>query len=232
MITNLPYRLTLKEYPLELRPRERLYQLGVQALSDRELLALMLATGTKGATALEVAETILAQNQGLKGLVGLSIEELAKFSGVGQAKAARILAAIEIGKRISLSGGELKPIIRSPEDVSNLVMEEMRHYDREYFKILMLNTKNHVINIDTVSIGNLNSSLVHPRELFKSAIKRSAAAVILVHNHPSGDPTPSREDVNITKRLVEAGNILGIEVLDHIVIGDKVFVSMKEKDII
>lgn len=231
-MTNLPYRLTLKEYPLELRPRERLYQLGVQALSDQELLALLLATGTKGVTALDIANSILTENEGIKGLANLSLEELAHFPGVGQAKAAKILAAIEIGKRISLRGGELRPIIHSPEDVSNLVMEEMRHYDREHFKILLLNTKNHVINIDTVSIGNLNSSLVHPRELFKAAIKRSAAAIILVHNHPSGDPRPSREDINITKRLIEAGNILGIEVLDHIIIGDKAFCSLKEKDLI
>ncbi|NMA01264.1 MAG: DNA repair protein RadC [Clostridia bacterium] len=232
MTNNLPYRLTLKEYPLELQPRERLYQLGVQALSDRELLALLLTTGTKGITALEVAENILTENQGFKGLASLSLEELASFPGVGPAKAAKILATFEIGKRVSLRGGELRPIIQSPEDVSNLVMEDMRHYDREHFKTLLLNTKNQVINIETISIGNLNSSLVHPRELFKSAIKRSAAAIILVHNHPSGDPRPSREDINITKRIIEAGNILGIEVLDHIIIGDKVFCSLKEKDLI
>lgn len=232
MSANLPYRLTLKEYPSELQPRERLYQLGVQALSDRELLALLLGTGIRGKTALDVAEEILAKNQGFKGLAGLTLEELACFDGVGPAQAAKILATIEIGKRISLRGGELRPIIHSPEDVSSLVMEEMRHYDREHFKTLLLNTKNHVINIETISIGNLNSSLVHPRELFKSAIKRSAAAVILVHNHPSGDPRPSREDINITKRLIEAGSILGIEVLDHIIIGNQTFCSLKEKDLI
>ena len=144
---------------MELQPRERLYQLGVQALSDRELLALLLTTGTKGITALEVAENILTENQGFKGLASLSLEELASFPGVGPAKAAKILATFEIGKRVCLRGGELRPIIQSPEDVSNLVMEDMRHYDREHFKTLLLNTKNQVINIETISIGNLNSSL-------------------------------------------------------------------------
>jgi len=226
------YRLTLKEYPIELQPRERLCRFGVQALSDRELVAILLTTGSKNATALDIADTILTKYQGLKGLINLSVEELASFNGIGHGKAARILAALEMGKRISIQGAEFKPAIQSPEDVSNLVMEEMRFFDREHFRVLLLNSKNKVLSCETISIGNLNSSLVHPRELFKMAIKRSARAVVLLHNHPSGDPTPSREDIEVTERILNAGNLLGIDVLDHIIIGDNIYFSMKEKGII
>ncbi len=231
-MNNPEYRLTLKDYPVELKPRERLCNLGVQALNEQELIAILLATGNREATALELAEQILSQSGGLKGLVNLTLQELSEFNGVGQAKAARILAAVEIGKRISMVEMNFKPFIRSPEDASNLVMEEMRHFDREHFRVFLLNTKNQVISCETISIGNLNSSLVHPRELFKIAIKKSAASLILIHNHPSGDPTPSHEDIQITKRIIEAGKLLGIEVLDHIIIGDKIFTSMKEKALI
>ncbi|MFZ7102312.1 MAG: RadC family protein [Peptococcaceae bacterium] len=231
-MTSPDYKLTLKQYPLEMRPRERLYRFGVQALSDRELIAILLTTGSKDATALDLAESILTEYQGLKNFSNLTAEELESIKGIGEGKAARLLATVEIGKRISLQGGEFKPTIQSPEDVCNLVMEEMRFLDREHFRALLLNTKNQVISCEMISIGNLNSSLVHPRELFKIAVKRSAAALILVHNHPSGDPTPSRDDIEITLRLVEAGKIMGIGILDHIIVGNKIFVSMKEKGVI
>lgn len=226
------YKLTLKEYPEELRPRERLCRYGVQSLSDRELIALLLATGSRNTTALELAESILTRYKGLRGLVNITIEELSSFPGIGKAKGAKILSAIELGKRISIKESKLHPVIKSPEDVSNLMMEEMCYLDREHFKVLLLNTKGQVMSCETISIGSLNSSLVHPREVFKLAIKKSTASMILLHNHPSGDPTPSREDIEVSKRIIEAGELLGIKVLDHIIIGDKKYCSLKEKGFI
>lgn len=218
--------------PAELRPRERLCQGGADGLSDAELLAIILRTGFQSATAIDLATQLLACFCGLKGLVATSTDELSRVKGIGPAKAAQIKAALEIGRRVAVTAMSNKPVIKSPGDVSALMMEKMRHYDREHFMVLNLNTKNQVIAEDTVSIGNLNASLVHPRELFKNAIKRSAAALILVHNHPSGDPSPSREDIDVTHRLTEAGKLLGIEILDHVVIGDLKYVSLKEKGII
>ncbi|MFZ3076424.1 MAG: DNA repair protein RadC, partial [Psychrobacter glacincola] len=143
-----------------------------------------------------------------------------------------VRAALELGKRVSAMAPEIRPVIRSPKDISILLMEEMRHLDREQFRTVLLNTKNQVLETEVVSVGSLNSSIVHPREVFKNPIKKSAAALILVHNHPSGDPTPSREDIEVTKRLTEAGKILGIDILDHIIIGDNRYSSLKEKDLI
>lgn len=228
----IEYRLTIKEMPEELRPRERLCKAGAEVLSDAELLAIILRTGHRSATAIDLATQVLSYFEGLKGLVITGTEELSRVKGVGPAKAAQIKAALEVGRRLAVTAGPDRPVIRTPGDVSALMMEKMRHYDREHFKALNLNTKNQVIAEDTVSIGSLNASLVHPRELFKNAVKRSAAALILVHNHPSGDPSPSREDIDVTRRLVEAGKLLGIEVLDHVVIGDLRYVSLKEKGIL
>ncbi len=158
-----------------------------------------------------------------------SPEELIKYPGIGMAKAAQIKALVEFCRRLASTSEGIRPFIRSPQDVAHIIMEEMRFLDREHFKALLLNTKNQLIHIVTVSIGSLNSSLVHPRELFKDAVRASAAAVILIHNHPSGDTTPSREDIDITKRLIDAGQIIGIEVLDHIIFGKSSWVSLKEK---
>ncbi|WP_243137207.1 RadC family protein [Desulfofundulus thermobenzoicus] len=218
--------------PLETRPRERLLREGAGALTDMELLAILLRTGTATASAMELAAAILGRFGSLRALVSASAEELSDLKGVGPAKAALLQAALEIGRRIAGSGEEVRPVIRSPEDAAGLVMEEMRHLDREHFRALLLNTKNQVIAREVISIGTLNSSTVHPRELFKNAIKRNAAAVILIHNHPSGDPAPSSEDLAVTGRLVEAGRIIGIEVLDHLIIGDNRFVSFKAKGLL
>ncbi|HHW44664.1 MAG: DNA repair protein RadC [Thermoanaerobacteraceae bacterium] len=218
--------------PLETRPRERLLREGAGALTDMELLAILLRTGTATASAMELAAAILGRFGSLRALVSASAEELSDLKGVGPAKAAVLQAALEIGRRIAGSGEEVRPVIKSPEDAAGLVMEEMRHLDREHFRALLLNTKNQVIAREVISIGTLNSSTVHPRELFKNAIKRNAAAVILIHNHPSGDPAPSNEDLAVTGRLVEAGRIIGIEVLDHLIIGDNRFVSFKAKGLI
>jgi DNA repair protein RadC len=162
--------------------------------------------------------------------VTLTLEQLERVPGVGLAKAVQLKAAVELGRRVATSQSA-RTSVRSPRDVSTLVMEEMRFLDREQFRIVLLDAKNHVLGVRVVSVGSLSSSIVHPREIFKEAIARSSAAIILVHNHPSGDPTPSREDVEVTRRLVEAGRLLGIEVLDHVVVGDNKYVSFKEKGI-
>ncbi|CEE02180.1 UPF0758 protein [Caldibacillus thermoamylovorans] len=162
-------------------------------------------------------------------LMNASLEELTKIKGVGEAKAIQLLAAIELGKRIANMKNEERYVIHSPEDGANYVMEEMRFLTQEHFVCLFLNTKNEVIHKQTIFIGSLNASIVHPRELFKEAFRRSAASMICLHNHPSGNPEPSREDIEVTRRLVECGRILGVDVLDHIIIGDKRYVSLKEK---
>ncbi len=223
----MTYRVTIKELPAYLRPRERLVREGPESLSEVELLAIVLRSGTSQVSALDLAQVLLSRFGGLRGLLEVSAQELGRVHGMGVAKAAQVKAALELGRRGAILSGLNGPAIKSPQDVAALMMHELRHLDREHFCVLLLNTKNHVLYRETVAIGTLNSSTVHPRELFKTAVRRSAAAVILVHNHPSGDPTPSREDVELTARLREAGRILGIEVLDHVVIGDNKYVSLK-----
>ncbi|NLM22409.1 MAG: DNA repair protein RadC [Peptococcaceae bacterium] len=219
----------LKDLPEDLKPRERLHQYGSEVLSNKEILAIILRTGSKGENVLDLAERILAETGGLHGLAGLSLPELQAVNGIGPAKAAQVKAALELGRRSVSLDPMSRPTINSPADVAGLVMEEMRHLDREHFRVMYLSTRNNVLGISPVSIGSLNSSIVHPRECFKEAIRRNANTIILLHNHPSGDPTPSREDIDITKRLIEGGKILGIEVLDHVIIGDKKYVSLKEQ---
>ncbi|QSQ09528.1 hypothetical protein H0A61_01899 [Koleobacter methoxysyntrophicus] len=234
-LNNLEYRLTIKDLPEGERPRERLLKYGAENLTDAELLAIIIRTGSRSETAINLSQRLLLGEKGVNGLrflVEASIEELSKIKGIGLAKAAQIKAAIEIGKRLASLSQSERPVIKCPGDVRNLLMEEMRYLDKEYFKIILLNIKNQVIHVEDVSVGSLNSSIVHPREIFKIAIRRSSAALILVHNHPSGDPTPSGEDVEITRRLVESGKLLGIDVLDHIIIGDGRYTSLKEKGLI
>ncbi|NLZ54366.1 MAG: DNA repair protein RadC [Thermoanaerobacteraceae bacterium] len=222
----------IKDIPQEERPRERLLRYGAQVLNDAELLAVLIRTGTRSESALVLAQRILKGDCGQSGLsyvVNSTVEELSKIKGIGVAKAVQIKAAVELGRRISTYSGRKQIVITSPLDVKDLLMEEMRFLEKEHFKTILLNTKNHVISIEDISVGSLNSSIVHPREVFKPAIKRSSASVILVHNHPSGDPTPSKEDIEVTSRLINAGNILGINVLDHIIIGNNSILSLKEQ---
>lgn len=222
----------LKELPEELLPRERLYQIGPEALSNREVLAILLRTGLKGENVLTLAERILIEVGGLAGLGKLTVHELAQLHGLGKAKASEVKAALELGRRSVSVDPMSRPVVNSPQDVARIVMEEMRFLDREHFRVISLSTKNHVLGISPISIGSLNSSLVHPRECFKEAIRRNSNAIILLHNHPSGDPTPSKEDIEVTRRLADGGKILGIEVLDHVIIGDNRFISLKERGII
>ncbi|GFN34480.1 RadC family protein [Tepidimicrobium xylanilyticum] len=224
---------TIKDLPLNERPREKLVKHGPSSLSNAELIAVIIRTGYQEDTAIDLANRLLSIDQsGIGYLSHATVEELTKIKGIGTCKAAQIIAAIELGKRISSRGGEDKLKVDSPFVIAELVMEEMRYLRKEHFKIAILDTKNQIISIENISIGSLNSSIVHPREVFNIAIRRSANSIILIHNHPSGDPTPSKEDINITHRLIEAGNIIGITVLDHIIIGDNKYISFKEKNII
>ncbi|MCY9658995.1 DNA repair protein RadC [Paenibacillus chondroitinus] len=221
--------LMLREVPTEERPRERMLQYGAEALSHAELLAIILRTGTVSESAVRLANRILSESGGLRSLVDMSKDQLTQIKGIGDAKALQILAGIELGRRIAKSTFAERITIRSPKDIANLMSEELRYLQKEHFVCLFLNTKNHVLAQETLSMGSLNASIVHPREVFRAAIKRSSASIVCVHNHPSGDPTPSPEDIQLTHRLVEAGTIIGIEVLDHVIIGDQRFISLKEE---
>ena len=221
--------LMIRDYPEEERPRERLVKEGPETLSNQELLAIILRTGTKQESVLQLSYRIIQYFEGLRLLKDASIEELTSLNGVGPAKAVQLIAAMELGRRVSRLQQEERYTIRSPEDGANYVMEDMRFLSQEHFVCLYLNTKNQVLHRQTVFVGSLNASIVHPREVFREAFRRSAASLICFHNHPSGDPTPSREDIEVTKRLSECGKMLGIDMLDHIIIGDQKFVSLKEK---
>lgn len=221
--------LFIKDFPKEERPRERFIHQGPKSLSNQELLAILLRTGTKSESVLQLSQRLLKHFDGLRMLTDASLDELMKIKGIGTAKAIQILAAVELGRRIANLAYHDRYVIRTPEDGAKYVMEDMRFLSQEHFVCLYLNTKNQVLHRQTVFIGSLNASIVHPREIFREAFRRSAATIICLHNHPSGDPTPSREDIEVTKRLVESGKILGVEILDHIIIGDKRYVSMKEK---
>ncbi|KAB2338714.1 JAB domain-containing protein [Cytobacillus depressus] len=221
--------LMIKDFPQDERPRERFIQSGPQSLSTHELVAILLRTGTKEESVLQLANRLLTQFEGLRLLKDASLDEITSIKGIGTAKAIQLLAAVEIGRRISNLTYDDRYAIKSPEDGAKYVMNDMRFLSQEHFVCLYLNTKNQVIHKQTIFIGSLNASIVHPREVFKEAFRRSAASIICAHNHPSGDPAPSREDIEVTKRLVECGKIIGIEVLDHLIIGENKYVSLKEK---
>jgi DNA repair protein RadC len=213
-------RYTIKQLPPELRPRERLLSEGPEALSSAELLGILFGTGSKETTAVELAGQVISESGDLFGL-----------HGVGEAKACITLAAVEFGKRLGRVRNPGRPVISSPEDVDGLLRGRIANLDRENFVAVLLNTKNEVIEFPTISVGTLSASLVHPREVFKPAIRASAAGIVLAHNHPSGKVGPSREDREVTRRLKEAAEIIGIQVLDHVILGDGYF-SMKEHGIL
>lgn len=225
-------RFTIKDIPEEDRPRERLIKHGPEALSNSELLAIILRTGTKSETAIDMASRLISSKEGLKFLSSCTIQELSEIKGIGKAKASQIKAAVELGKRIKNFRADNKIKISSPEDIADLVMEDMRYLKKEHLRVIFLNTKNIVIDVKDLSIGSLNASVVHPREIYSEAIRKSSASIIICHNHPSGDPTSSQEDINITRRLSEVGKLVGIDLLDHLIIGDGCYISLKEKGIL
>jgi DNA repair protein RadC len=214
--------------PPELSPRERLLGSGPEPLSNAELLALVAGRGADEAASLGLATRLLAASGGLAGLRRASRHDLLETPGMGVAKSCAVLAAIELGKRLAVARGPERPVVGSPRDAEALLRGRLADLDREHFVCVLLDTKNRVISSPTVSIGTLSASLVHPREAFKPALRASAANVLFAHNHPSGDVAPSAEDRTVTRRLRDAGELLGVEVLDHVILGDGGMFSFKE----
>jgi len=222
---------TIHDLPKDERPRERLVKFGEQALSAQELLQLILGRGVAGESVAVTAQKLLAQFGSLQKLAEASIEELSSIRGIGLAKSAQIKAAFEISRRLSTQAPSYKSKeLTDPEKVYRLIKSKLKDYHKEHFYIIALNSRNY--SIAEVSVGSLNASIVHPREVFAEAIKNKAASVILAHNHPSGDPEPSEDDLLLTKKLVESGKILGIEVFDHIIVARDSFFSFKNEGII
>ncbi len=224
-----PYPLSIKEWPEEERPRERLLSRGPESLTDAELLAIILRTGGAGITALDHARLLLARYQSLRGLGDASPSELASIKGIGKAKAAQVMACMEIARRFASQKIREGEQFTSSRDVFEHFHERLRGKKKEVFIALLLNGKNRKIKEVMISQGSLNASIVHPREVFNPAVKDSAASIILVHNHPSGDPSPSREDREITGRLKGVGDLLGIRILDHLIIGDGRYISFADE---
>ncbi|MGN8841266.1 RadC family protein [Niallia sp. HCP3S3_B10] len=221
--------MLIRDFPDDERPRERFIKQGPESLANHELIALLIQTGSKNESVLTLANKLLIHFDGLRLLKDASLDELKAIKGIGTAKAIQLMAAIELGRRVSNLEFTDRYCIRSPEDAAKYMMNEMRFLTQEHFVCLYLNTKNQVMHKQVVFIGSLNASIVHPREVYKEAFRRSAASIICLHNHPSGDPSPSREDIEVTTRLVECGKIIGIDLLDHIIIGENKFISLKEK---
>ena len=222
--------MTIHDLPVSERPRERLQRFGVEALSAQEILALILGRGIAGESVIVTAQKLLSRFGSLKGIAGASLEELAQVKGIGIAKAAQIKAAFELANRVDgYSEAGSRPVVKTPDDVASLVSGRLKDKKKEYFLALLLDTRNQLIKVAEISVGSLDSSIVHPREVFKEAISASAASAIFVHNHPSGDPEASEDDIKLSKRLAEAGEIVGIDVLDHIIIGDRKYTSLKRE---
>jgi DNA repair protein RadC len=227
---QLDYRPRITDLPANDRPRERLVQVGAENLSNAELLAILLRVGVRGENAVRLAQRLLDQLDGLPGLHRAGYRDLVHVKGIGAAKAAQLKAALELGRRIAVSAPGERAVVKSPADAANLLMYELSALDQEYLYVILLDTRNHVIGKPCeVYHGSLNTSLIRVSEVFREAIKVNAAALIVAHNHPSGDPSPSPEDVAVTRALVEAGKLLDIDVLDHLVIGHHRFVSLKER---
>jgi DNA repair protein RadC len=225
--TKYVYRIT--DLAADERPRERLAKLGPQALSSAELLAILLRVGVPGENAVQVGQRLLQTFGGLTGLHRATFDEVRAQHGIGEAKAAQIKAAIELGRRLMVESPEERPAINSPAEAAALVQYEMSGLEQEHLRVILLDTRNHVLGIEEVYKGSVNSSQVHIGEVFKPAIRRNAPAIIVIHNHPSGDPTPSPDDVAVTRAILQAGKLLDIDVLDHMVIGQGRWVSLKER---
>lgn len=232
-VDNMDNNLKILDIPKEERPIEKLANFGADTLSNQELLAIILRCGTRGENVLELSSRILSQVNGLNGILNISYADVIKIKGVKSVKGAQILAVAELFRRFnSLKSNINETFIVSSKDISNMLMIEMADLNQEVLKLIVLNTKNKVIKVRDIFRGTLDSSIVHPREIYSEALKCGGASIIICHNHPSGDPSPSREDINITLRIKECGRILGINLLDHIILGNKKYISLKEKGII
>ncbi|OGP90589.1 MAG: hypothetical protein A2156_09045 [Deltaproteobacteria bacterium RBG_16_48_10] len=229
---NKDASFTVRDLPKSERPRERLQKIGPENLSSQELLALVIGRGIPKKSVMTIAQELLVRFGNVRAIGQATLEELSQIKGIGIAKATQIKACFELAKRENLETEEESFDIKNPEAVFKLISSSIKDKAKEHFKLILLNSRNKKIGISAVSTGTLTTSLVHPREVFKDAITHSAASVILAHNHPSGDPEPSEDDLKITKKLVESGKILGIEVIDHIIIGKNNFYSFREKGII
>jgi DNA repair protein RadC len=225
---------TVHDLPAGERPRERLVKFGVESMSLQELLAVVLGRGVQGMSVIDMAQELVGKFETLEKMSDASIAELKDTRGMGVAKATQLKAVFELARRLNEenSGKKSGAVIKSPEDAVRAVGTFLQGKKREHFLVISLDTRNHLIETHVISIGSLDSSIVHPREVFNPVIKDHAAAVILVHNHPSGNPDPSEEDIRLTRQLVESGRMLGIDVLDHIVVCDTAHYSMKDKNII
>jgi DNA repair protein RadC len=222
---------TIRDLPAADRPRERLQNFGAESLSAQEIIAVLLGRGIAGESVMVTAQRLLQKFGGLKGIATASVEELSQVKGIGLAKACQLKAAFELANRLDGKDAAEKPVLKTPEDVAGLVSSRLRDKKKEYFLAIMLDTKSRLIKVADVSIGSLDSSLVHPREAFREVISSCAASVIFAHSHPSGDTTPSEEDIKLTRRLAQAGEIIGVEVLDHVIIGGDKFLSLKREGI-
>ncbi len=230
MKMNEDKKLTVKELPLDDRPREKLLLRGAQSLSDAELVAILLRTGKKGKSVIEIARELINSEGNLAMLATKSVDSLQKISGIGKDKAAALAAAFELSRRILSQPKWLSnKKITSPQDVAEIFIPILRDDNKEKFIVVCLNSANKIIKHEIISVGNLNSSVVHPREIFKVAIDNSSASIILIHNHPSGNPEPSNEDIRITKKIVETGKIMDIPVFDHLIIAGETYTSLVEK---
>jgi len=223
------YHLPVKEWPASEQPREKLAELGPEYLADAELLAILLRVGVPGQDVLSLSQQILREARGLVGLSRMPLSGLTSVRGISTAKAVTIKAALELGRRLLLADTTDRMQIRSPQDVATMLQIEMGLLEQEHLRVVLLNTKNHVLGTSTVYKGSLNTSVIRTAEVFREAVKENCAGIIVVHNHPSGDPTPSPEDVRVTRELVSAGRLLDIEVTDHLVIGRNKFISLRQQ---
>jgi len=225
----LEYHPRIKDLPPSERPRERLKHYGAGALSTSELLAIILRTGVGGENGINLASRLLAQLGGLRGLFKADFAQITALKGMGQAKTAQVKAALELGRRLLTASPEERPQVKSPADVANLLLLEMGVLEQEEMRVLFLDTKSRVLGVSTIYMGSLHTAWLRVGELFREAVRRNCAAIIVVHNHPSGDPTPSPDDVKITQEIVKAGELLGVEVLDHLIMGSQRYISLKER---
>ncbi len=228
---NTREKICMKEYPIRERPMEKLVERGREALSDEELLAILIGTGSRNKNALELADGILRQKRERSWLIKAGVEELKSYEGIGTSKSCRIIAGIELGLRLSRAKNFYSISLNSPKTVANYLKSLYAGEEREIFCTIFLDSKNKPIGREIISIGTLNQTMVHPREVYRAAISNGACSIMISHNHPSGDPEPSQEDILVTKRLAKVGDLVGIPVLDHLIIGKEDYISLKQRGV-